>query len=220
MRSKTIWMSVFILAPVLVLASLGCDEDDDDDKTPADGGAPYIYLYPEEAGEVDVTLTPTEGGFLMESDPPYDDGWTVWAEPSGLIDGEYEYLYYSARVWLEFQTVTGDAVPAEEIFAWFGLELPAMGLTQKEADDFVEYWSEHLPYAPCYLVYPQYNSYVDAQVAIDVDPEPDSVLRLWLVIYGAESCEPIQPAAHYEFSRDGFTVVEWGVVLHGFDHGI
>ena len=38
------------------------------------------------------------GGFT-HTDPIYGvDGWHVWVEPDGLINGTYEYLYYAAVV--------------------------------------------------------------------------------------------------------------------------
>jgi hypothetical protein len=204
-------LAVLLASSFAMLA--GCGDDDDDDKSPADGGAPYVYLYPETAQQVSVTLQPADGCALKKTVPEYGDGWDVWAEPSGRLDGKYDYLYYTARVHWDFQMDHGWAVPAESIFPWFEQELPKLGLTDKETGDFVDYWNEHLPYAPCYRVYPQDNVYVDAQIGLTVDPPPDSVLRLWLVIFGEEQCPVMEQPLPTGFDRKGFTVVEWGVVL-------
>lgn len=206
----------FSLLPVIGLSVLlvACDDDDKPEPEPTpDAGAPYIYLYPEEAQEVSVTLLPAAGCSLTETIPEHGDGWVVWAEPSGRIDDTYDFLYYSASVHWEFQLEQGWAVPGEGVFAWFEQGLPELGLTDVETADFVDYWSDHLPYAPCYRVYPQDNPYVDAQVELLVEPEPDSVLRLWLVIIGEEECPAVEAPAPTSFEREGFVVVEWGVVL-------
>jgi len=181
----------------------------------ADIDAPYVYLYPQEAMQVDVTLTPAEGMFISESIPEYGDGWSVWAEPSGLLDGTYDYLFYESTVLWLFQDEQGWAVPAAEIFDWFAEQLPALGLNDDETADFLEYWTIHLPYAPCYRVFPQPLEIVEQEMELLVEPAPDSVLRLWLMIEGADACEPIEAPVVEPFAREGFTVVEWGASLNG-----
>ncbi len=202
------------IAVCLCLSFMGCDEDDPDpNPKPADAGAPYIYLYPKEAQEVSVTLVPKEGAWIMKSDPAYVDGWTVWAEPSGRLNEEYDFLFYSARVFWEFQTSKGWSVEAEDVFLWFEKKLPTLGLSQNETEDFLEYWSTHLPYAPCYRIYPQGNDFVDEQIGIVIDPKPDSILRIWFAIDMSDVCISTAKPETTIFERDGFTVVEWGVVL-------
>jgi hypothetical protein len=212
---------IFLL--FLCLSAWGCGiihDDDDDDKISAStstgrgaAAAPCIYLYPEQAGEVSVTLLPAEDAWLTSTDPEHGEGWTVWAEPDSLIDGTYDYLYYSCDVAMKFQMDEGWAIEAEDIFSWFEETLPRCGLSQSETADFVDYWSEHLPYSPWYLVYPQYNDLIAGQIDIAIDPEPDSMLRLWLVIEKVEQPEPLTAPEFVPFERSGFTVVEWGVVF-------
>ncbi len=205
--------SILMICLSLCFGFMGCDDEDQPEPEPVDAGAPYIYLYPEEAQEVAVTLVPTKGAWLMESEPLYGDGWTVWAETSGRLDDQYDFLFYSARVSWDFQMEFGWAVGSDEIFSWFDNILPTLGLSQRETDDFLEYWTTHLPYSPCYLIYPQYNETVDQQVEIVIDPEPDSILRLWLAIDRVDSCTTITEPEPVVFKRTGFTVIEWGVVM-------
>ena len=175
--------------------------------------APYIYLYPEIAQMVGVTLTPAPGTVVHSAYPPYEGGWTVWAEPSGLLDGTYPYLYYEATVLWVFQTEEGWAVDGEEILEWFEDILPGLGLTEDEVDDFLDFWSIHLPFASCYHVFPQSEAVIEETMGLSIVPEPDSLLRLWLVIQGAATCIPPAEPEVFPFEREGFTVVEWGVVL-------
>jgi hypothetical protein len=164
---------------------------------------------------VDVTLLPADGMSITDSEPEYASGWSVWAEPSGLLGGQWDYLFYEATVLWVFQNEEGFAVPAPEIFEWFAAKLPALGLTEDETADFLDYWTAHLPYAPCYRVFPQPLAIVEQEVGLVVDPAPDSVLRLWLMIEGATECEDLPAPAVEPFVRAGFTVVEWGVALCG-----
>jgi hypothetical protein len=176
--------------------------------------APYVYLYPGEAAWVSVELGLAEGTQVVVSEPEYDDGWTVFAEPSGRIDGTYDYLYYESTVKWLFQNDTGWVVPGPEIFSWFGATLPLMGLNDAEVADFLEYWQVHLPDAPCYHVYPQPDDVIDACAALDIDPAPDSIKRIWLLIEGAAGCGELVEPEIQPFERSGFTVVEWGMVTN------
>jgi hypothetical protein len=178
--------------------------------------APYIYLYPEEAMQVGVTLDPADGTCITASEPDYGDGWSVLAEPSGLLDGTWDFLFYEAEVNWVFQQQQGWAVPAAEIWGWLEGALPAMGLSSAETQDFLDYWTLNLPEAPCYLVYPQPKETIGATMGLDITPAPDSLLRLWLVIDGADECAAPPPPTVAPFTRQGFTAVEWGVVLGVF----
>ena len=181
----------------------------------ADVDAPYVYLYPTEAMQIGVTLVPAQGMAITESEPEYGDGWSVWAEPSGLLDGERDFLFYEATVLWIFQIEQGWAVPAAEIFGWLAGQLPAMGLNAAETADFLDYWTAHLPYAPCYRVFPQPLEIVEQEMGLLVAPAPDSTLRLWLMIEGAAECGAVAAPQIDGFVRAGFTVVEWGVALDG-----
>jgi hypothetical protein len=175
--------------------------------------APYIYLYPEATTDVHVALEPAPGTAIEQSEPAYGNGWDVTAEPSGLLDGTWDYLFYEATVRWVFQEEQGYAVPAADIFGWFEDTLPTLGLSADETDDFLDYWTQHLPDAPCYLVYPQPAERIDLTMGLAIDPVPDSLLRLWLVVRAADDCVAPEPWQAVPFDRAGFTAVEWGVVL-------
>ncbi len=217
-----LWMFLFFMVSVSIW---GCGIFDNHSDPPKSSGtstatgrgggggeAPCVYLYPKEAGNVSVTLLPAEGTWLTSTDPEYRNGWTVWAEPNGLIDGQYKYLHYACEVFMDFQMDEGWAIEADKFFPWFEENLPKLGLNQTETTDFVEYWSKHLPYSPWYLVYPQYNDRVAGQIDIAIDPKPDSMLRLWFVIDKVEQPKLLITPEFKPFERSGFTVVEWGVV--------
>lgn len=84
---------------------------------PEDGGGPalakpVIYLYPEEETEVTVCLD--LDGNLTCTYPAYDGGWTVTAQPGGILtDAEgrtYNYLYWEGVTSTEYDFSQGFCV--------------------------------------------------------------------------------------------------------------
>jgi hypothetical protein len=182
---------------------------------PGLAAAPNIYLYPEMAGNISVTLTfMDESGVFTHTDPEYGNGWDVWVAPDGLIDGTYNYLYYAGELQSRFQLDEGWAVEEKDVFQWFEQTMSQMGFNQNEIADFIDYWIDHLPASPCYHIYPQDTGLVDAHVAIHIEPVPDTLERMWFYIEKADHCEALLgPEEVVPFEREGFTVVEWGVFM-------
>jgi hypothetical protein len=174
---------------------------------------PNIYLYPPEATEVSVRLSFPKGGGVTVSDPAYGDGWEVEVAPEGVIDGAYTYLFYEADVPVEWQHERGWLIESADLHGFFEGNLRAYGFNDREIRDFLEYWELRLT-ADYYAVFPQPAADIEPLIGLDVDPEPDSVLRLYYYLVadppmGGELAPPEIP----HFEREGFSVVEWGVVL-------
>ncbi|MBQ7415500.1 MAG: hypothetical protein IJW14_00500 [Oscillospiraceae bacterium] len=55
----------------------------------------------------------------------------------------------------------------------------------------------------------QTNTYTDGAV-LDIDPAPDSLLRVFMAYYSVNDEIEIEPQSFDGFMRKGFTVVEWG----------
>ena len=115
--------------------------------------------------------------------------------------------------------------PAEEREETFRKILPRYGFNGQEIDDFVEYWVDRLPAGVTYVMYPQLNEIVDQMMPVSINPEPDSILRLWFLYEdyeGAEAEGMLRDISETDgitgfgnpqpltFERNGFTVVEWG----------
>jgi len=173
--------------------------------------APYIYLYPENQTDISVELGLVPGGQIVESEPPYNNGWNVNVSPDGIIDGMYEYLYYESL----------QPVPLDSRFGWVfdGSDLESelrnllsnIGFIKKEIDDFIEFWIPKLGNADYYAVYPQD---VESFVTLNITPRPDNILRTLLLIRPLANHINIPTPPEPEiFIRDGFTVAEWGVIF-------
>ncbi len=172
--------------------------------------APYLYLYPETQTDISVKLGLVPGGEMVESEPPYNNGWNVNVEPDGTIDEKYDFLYYESL----------QPVPLDYRFGWVldGSDLESelrdlldnYGFIDNEIDDFIQFWMPKLGEADYYAVYPQD---VESFVTLNITPPPDNILRTLLLIrpLAYEINIPTPPESEI-FIRDGFTVAEWGVI--------
>lgn len=176
---------------------------------------PNIYIYPEETMELDVNIIFPHGGRITTSVPPYNtDGWHITVEPSGIIDGQYEYLFYESTQPDYGQYEVGWVVAREELEDFFRDNLAQTGFNEKEIADFVDYWVPRLLEYPYYAIYPQYNDELEEIIKLNFSARPDNLIRLIYSVRGLENNnldiqEPVIP----QFARNGFTVVEWGIIL-------
>jgi hypothetical protein len=175
---------------------------------------PNIYLYPEETIELDVEILFPHGGQITTAIPDYSDGWHVSVEPSGVIDGQYEYLFYESSQPDYGQYDTGWVVAREGLEDFFSNNMAQTGFNQKEIDDFVDYWIPILTYYPYYAIYPQYNDELDQMIQLEFSTQPQSLIRLIYSVRGlADNNFSLQEPVIPPFAREDFTVAEWGVIL-------
>lgn len=180
----------------------------------ASGAKPVIYLYPEKEQEVSVTLD-LDGEFTFTY-PEYNNGWTVTAKPDGTIisdSQEYSYLFWEGKMpnfKPEFKE--GFVVKGSDSAEFLRETLSKMGLTPKEYNEFIVYWAPKLQENEYNKIYFAQNEY-DNAAKLNITPEPDSVLRVFMV-YEKTSADTVLPKQEIKpFERDGFTVVEWGGYL-------
>ena len=100
-------------------------------------------------------------------------------------------------------------VRGEDTAAFLEDALANLGLTEREANEFIIYWLPQMKANKYNLISFQTEAYTDNAV-LDISPAPDTVIRVfmaWRAIAG-----PVEVEAQ-EFTvpvREGFTVVEWG----------
>jgi hypothetical protein len=175
---------------------------------------PNIYLYPEEQIELDVHISFPHGGQIAASEPPYGDGWRLVVEPSGLINEEYEFLFYESFQPDYGQYDSGWVLAREKLETFFRNNMAQTSFNEAEIDDFIEYWMPRLIEYPYYAIYPQYNEQLAEMIKLEFSVEPQSLIRLIYSVRGLESNNlTIQEPTIPSFAREGFTVTEWGVIL-------
>ena len=125
---------------------------------------PVIYLYPEQEQEVSVRLD--YDGKLTCTYPAYDDGWNVTAAPDGTITDEsgqeYNYLYWEGDSNQEYDFSEGFCVAGENTAEFLEDALDRLGLTRREANEFIVYWLPRMEQNEYNLISFQSEAYTDS----------------------------------------------------------
>ena len=201
-----------LLAIFCTLSLMACDPIDDvfgNDPMPE---KPVIYLYPTEETEVSVKLD--YDGVLTSTYPKYNDGWSVIASPDGALrdlDGKREYycLFWEGKDGFECDFSQGFVVAGKDTEKFLEDTLSSLGLTDKEANEFIIYWLPKMENNAYNLISFQGENYTNA-ARLEITPTPDSVLRVFMAWQALDAPIKIEPQTLPTFERTGFTVVEWG----------
>jgi hypothetical protein len=181
----------------------------------AECGKPVIYLYPEKTTSVSVIV----GANIRISEPAYNDGWKVTADPDGALinnDGKiYSSLYWEGKGTGAYPTITnGRIVKRENIEKELRHDLTAQGLNQKESDDFISFWLAKMPATPYIRLSWLGTEEMNQLAPLHIFPKPNTLIRIFLDFAGQNTPEAnIKPQNLSGISREGFTVVEWGGLL-------
>ncbi|OYV02749.1 hypothetical protein CGW93_03980 [candidate division bacterium WOR-3 4484_18] len=124
----------------------------------------------------------------------------------GLVRKPNIYLYVDLGT-------NGWCVSQPEIISFLQWLLPEYGFNPRECDDFIQYWGDKLMGSPYYEIYPITLEQIDLICPMKVSPAPDNVLRLWLYIVPTKQYRVLAPPDIPKFTRDGFVVTEWGVII-------
>lgn len=172
---------------------------------------PVIYLYPEQKTEVSVSLS-VDGG-LTCTYPAYNGGWEVSAYPDGTLvdkDGkEYNYLYWEGDTFAEFDFSEGFCIKGEDSAQFLEKALDDLGLTRREANEFIVYWLPILEKNKYNVISFQTDAYTDA-ARLDIHPAPDTLIRVFMAFKGTDEFIKIKEQKFDLPQRHGFTAVEWG----------
>jgi len=229
MTNKVLF-SFLILSAVFLLPAAGCS----DESSPTDSGIqpflidtthspidtsvsvrkPNIYLYPEAKTSLSVRLVFPSGGSVFESVPEYSGGWQIEAEPNGKINNTYDFLFYECRTPDLYQYNSGWIIKRDSLLTFFQSHLAETGFSEKEINDFTEYWIPRLADYPYYIINPQFSADIDKLIQLKISPSPDNLIRLYYVIKGSQNNDMVLSNPPLpEFKREGFVAAEWGVVL-------
>ena len=145
---KKVWTLLLSVLVLLTLCACGPREEMVAEEKPV------IYLYPET--ETRVTVKLDLSGELTCTYPDYDGGWTVTAAPDGTLTGEhgqtYNYLYWEGEVANEFDFSKGFCVAGSDTAAFLEDALDRLGLTRREANEFLVYWLPRMQDNPYNLI--------------------------------------------------------------------
>jgi hypothetical protein len=172
---------------------------------------PVIYLYPEAETEVSVKLR-VDGG-LTCTYPAYGDGWRITAAPDGTLTDAagqtYNYLYWEGETATAYDLSEGFCVAGADTAAFLEDALAQLGLTRREANEFIVYWLPQMEDNAYNLITFQQEAYTQA-AKLTVTPAPNSVLRVFMTWKSLEQPVDIPAQTLPAFVRCGFTLIEWG----------
>ncbi len=185
--------------------------DSEEERTSELVEKPVLYLLPEQTKTVTVKLD--LDGALTCAYPAYEDGWTVEAAPDGTLTDasgrQYPYLFWEGATHAEWDMDRGFVVPGDETAAFLEEKLALLGLNNREAADFITYWLPRMQDNAYNLIAFQGDAYTEA-AGLTVTPEPDTMLRVFMVFQPLEEPIDIPQQEMVPTERTGFTVVEWG----------
>ena len=194
-----------LLALACLLALCGCIRD----RTVS--AKPVIYLYPEE--ETRVTVKLDYNGQLTCTYPAYEKGWTVTASPDGTLTDEagkqYNYLYWEGTDRIRYDFSQGFCVAGANTAAFLEEALAQLGLTRREANEFIVYWLPQMESNPYNLISFQGEAYT-SHARLSIAPAPDTLLRVFMAWKPLESPVEVEPQLLTAPERSGFTAVECG----------
>lgn len=206
------WKSFVLALPALLMLTACTPQEEEAVEAKPVEAKPVIYLYPEQ--ETDVTVELDHDGPLTATYPSYEDGWDVLAAPDGtLTDPEtgrtYYCLFWEGLTETEYDFSTGFCVAGSDTAAFLEQALAELGLTEREANEFLIYWLPQMEGNAYNLMAFQTEAYTD-HARLTITPEPDSLLRVFLAWKPVEDPVELPPQTLEPFQREGFTVVEWG----------
>ena len=210
---RLIYTIILIIGAGFVLFILGTKNPPDPPNIQLKPEKPVIYLYPTEATDITVNLE-LKQGTLTCTYPELGEGWTVSAQPNGTltnhVDGkEYSYLYWEGESQIEYDLSTGFVVKGTDTAAFLQEKLAYLGLTPREYNEFIVYWLPRMQNNPYNLITFQGDIYTD-NAQLTIKPEPDSLLRVFMVYQPLEKPIQILEQTLQPFTRTGFAAIEWG----------
>lgn len=173
---------------------------------------PMIYLYPKEKTEVTVQLKNSDN--LTTTYPKYNKDWQVTAYPDGtLIDEKnrsYYGLYWEGKNHYAKVEEDGFIVKKEDSISFLEEKLSLLGLTEREANEFIIYWLPKLEENKYNYIRFETKEEIEKYMPLEVTPQPDTMIRIVMNFKPLKETIKVKEQKLETPIRTGFTVVEWG----------
>lgn len=175
---------------------------------------PIIYLYPTE--DVELTVKLTNADKITCSYPEYTDGWNVLAKTtSELVDLETNRnlyaLYYESESDAKFEIQEdGFVVKGSEVTKFLEEKLAILGLTEREANEFIIYWLPILQENEYNYIRFATREEIDESMPLEFSVEPDTLIRVLMTYKKLDEVIEVQEQQIETPERTGFVAVEWG----------
>lgn len=184
--------------------------------------SPLIYLYPIQPTLANVKIA---SPLISPKIDLHNQSWQVIASPDGTLttlDGKkyrfipYEFLRNDFK-----RPDKGFIIEGNRLEGYLKNEFwPKLGLTDSEIND---YWADTKPRikpSPYYFISLIDRSEIDRVLPMEVNPKPDTIIRNMTYILPLSSYSktplPLEEEKLKASKREGFTVLENGVLTDGF----
>ena len=176
---------------------------------------PVIYLYPKESMDISVQLNLKENNKFTTVYPKFNGNntWNVKAKPNGDIlikNKTYPYLFWEAESYISQETNEGFIINEENAEKFLEEKLDILGLNEKEKTGFITFWLPVLLKNKLSLCTFQTEKFFSKNYELNINPKPDSMIRVFLTIKKLERPINIKEQKLESVERKGFTAVEWG----------
>jgi len=173
---------------------------------------PVVYLYPTTATLVNVSV----GADVTKSEPNYPaGGWkAVLAQINGNL--QYQGKVYDSLFWEGYGKGTypvitsGSFVKHADVETKIRADLTSQGLNTKEIQDFWTFWSAKVPNKNYVRISWLSKTQLQQLAPLYISPKPDTTIRVFLDMEGADTPYEITPQSFITPKRTGFTAIEWG----------
>lgn len=174
---------------------------------------PIIYLYPTAKADVTVKLAHPE--LITSSYPKYTNGWRVVADPSGkLVDQqtgrELYSLYWEGANRNAKMHNDGFVVKGTDTASFLEAKLAILGLTEREAEEFIIYWLPVLEQNNYNYIRFETLAEINSYMPLEINPKPDTLIRVIMDYKPLDAPIAVTEQKLTAPTRTGFTVVEWG----------
>ena len=186
-----------------------------EESQPSIAEKPIIYLYPKEDTQISVRLGNEDS--ITCSYPTYTSGgWNVLAKPTGdLIDlnsGRNLYsLYYECDNNEQFSMKKdGFVVESEKLVEFLEEKLSILGLTEREAEEFIVYWLPRLQANKYNYIRFATIDEINQNMPLEFSTNPDTLIRVLMTYKPLERPIDVEEQQLSTPERIGFVAVEWG----------
>ena len=120
-------------------------------------------------------------------------------------------LYYENKNTVKFKVEKdGFIVNRNDLITFFEEKLATLGLTEREAEEFIIYWLPILQKNEYNYIRFATTEEIEENTPLEIEPKPDTTIRILMTYKGLKKPIEIEEQKLVTPERNGFTVVEWG----------
>ena len=174
---------------------------------------PIIYLYPKKTEEITIKLGYPEK--ITCSYPKYKDEWSVIANPDGSLKdiktGKNLYsLYWEGIGTANINMQEGFIVEGKDSAEFLEEKLAILGLTEREAEEFIIYWLPKLESNKYNYIRFESMEEINEYMPLEFSAKPDTLIRVLMQFKGLDKPIQVEEQKLETTERNGFVAVEWG----------